>query len=297
MSAPGVNRGLVYHQHSSGSLRLSLFSTSGAFVHEYGVYENGVASWSGHVLRAGGGGASSELQLWTNDVADSYRIIGDNGGGLFIQRSNDRFGASATGLLQWDASNHATFGGRTNSQGFFPIGSFSYGSDNGLVGGNADGATFAGHNLRLSTWWGLGIWDSSSGACRIVMNARSGDVFVTGVLGLGNARIFTDGNIQFAGTMASSFGTYLSDALNARAGIHTSSTRDELNFPIGHTILVETGNADIKERNSAHAIYLNSSYGYGFGGGGAQLAGTWRARGGYDSPGSGAWAYCFVRTA
>ncbi|WP_063891256.1 MULTISPECIES: tail fiber protein [unclassified Ensifer] len=292
-----VNRGLVYHQNSSGSLRLSLFNTSGGFQQEYGVYENGVAIWSGQTFLIGGSQGSSEYRMDTNVVGHSYRMLGLNDGHFKIQRSADRFVSNAPDLVWWDASNTATFSGAVLATSFLPSSSTPFGAGNGLTGGSGDNATFATHNVRVSTWFGVGIWDSSSNACRIVLNARSGSISMLGELQIGNARLFADGNVQFASSMQSSFGNYLSDALNARAGIYTGSNRDETNFPIGHTILVETGNGDIKERNSAHAIYLSSSYGYAFGGAGAQLAGTWRARGGYDSPGSGAWTYCFVRTA
>ncbi|MCY1744097.1 tail fiber protein [Ensifer sp. SL37] len=233
----------------------------------------------------------------TNVVGHSYRMLGLNNGHFKIQRSADRFVSNAPDLIWWDASNTATFSGAALAKSFLPSSSTPFGADNGLTGGSGDNATFATHNVRVSTWFGVGIWDSSSNACRIVLNARSGSISMLGELQIGNAKLFADGNVQFASSMQSSFGNYLSDALNARAGIYTGSNRDETNFPIGHTILVETGNGDIKERNSAHAIYLSSSYGYAFGGAGAQLAGTWRARGGYDSPVSGAWTYCFVRTA
>lgn len=292
-----INRGLVYHQNSSGSLRLSLFNTGGGFQQEYGVYENGVAIWSGQTFLIGGSQGSSEYRMDTNVVAHSYRMLGLNNGHFKIQRSADRFVSNAPDLVWWDASNTATFSGAALATSFLPSSSTPFGAGNGLTGGSGDNATFATHNVRVSTWFGVGIWDSSSNACRIVLNARSGSISMLGELQIGNARLFADGNVQFASSMQSSFGNYLSDALNARAGIYTGSNRDETNFPIGHTILVETGNGDIKERNSAHAIYLSSSYGYAFGGAGAQLAGTWRARGGYDSPGSGAWTYCFVRTA
>ncbi|KSV70769.1 hypothetical protein N182_05645 [Sinorhizobium sp. GL2] len=292
-----INRGLVYHQNSSGSLRLSLFNTGGGFQQEYGVYENGVAIWSGQTFLIGGSQGSSEYRMDTNVVAHSYRMLGLSNGHFKIQRSADRFVSNAPDLVWWDASNTATFSGAALATSFLPSSSTPFGAGNGLTGGSGDNATFATHNVRVSTWFGVGIWDSSSNACRIVLNARSGSISMLGELQIGNARLFADGNVQFASSMQSSFGNYLSDALNARAGIYTGSNRDETNFPIGHTILVETGNGDIKERNSAHAIYLSSSYGYAFGGAGAQLAGTWRARGGYDSPGSGAWTYCFVRTA
>ncbi|MBD9518772.1 hypothetical protein IB262_02570 [Ensifer sp. ENS02] len=171
-----VNRGLVYHQNSSGSLRLSLFNTSGGFQQEYGVYENGVAIWSGQTFLIGGSQGSSEYRMDTNVVGQSYRMLGLNNGHFKIQRSADRFVSNAPDLIWWDASNTATFSGAALAKSFLPSSSTPFGADNGLTGGSGDNATFATHNVRVSTWFGVGIWDSSSNACAIPRRVYSSPI-------------------------------------------------------------------------------------------------------------------------
>ncbi|WP_234822776.1 hypothetical protein [Ensifer adhaerens] len=283
-----VNRGLVYHQNSTGSLRLSLFNTSGVFSQELGVYEDGRSIWSGHVMRVGGAAASGEFQIFTNDTTDSYRMIGDNGGGLFIQKSNDRFGTNATTLMSWNAAGETDFFSTIYCNAVV-----TKNNGNGLNVKIGDDAWVGDLNASNS----IRVWGQQAGNAGWIrfggaLNGFGVDAGSPDVIRYAGWLLQTDGNQYMPWA-----GLFLHQLFEQKAGIYTGSNRDETNFPIGHVILVETGNADVKERNSAHAIYLNSSYGYGFGGAGAQLAGTWRARGGYDSPGSGAWTYSFVRTA
>ncbi|WP_234803986.1 hypothetical protein [Ensifer adhaerens] len=283
-----VNRGLVYHQNSTGSLRLSLFNTSGVFSQEFGVYEDGRGIWSGHVMRVGGAAASGEIQIFTNDTTDSYRMIGDNGGGLFIQKSNDRFGTNATTLMSWNAAGETDF--------------FSTIYCNAIVTKNNGNSL----NVKVGddAWIGdmnapnsIRVWGQQAGNAGWIRfgGAQNGfgvDAGSPDVIRYAGWLLQTDGNqyIPYAGL-------FLHQMFEQKAGVYSGSSRDETNFPLGHLIMVSTGNGDVRERNSAHAIYLNSNYAYSLSPDGGQLAGTWRARGGYDSPGTGAWVYNFVRTA
>ena len=64
------------------------------------------------------------------------------------------------------------------------------------------------------------------------------------------------------------------------AEVYTGSTRDNTNFPLGHTVLIGQSSADNYVRNSAVTVYLNASnlayYNYS---GTTALSGTYRARG------------------
>lgn len=80
------------------------------------------------------------------------------------------------------------------------------------------------------------------------------------------------------------------------AGVYTGTVTDEVNFPIGHPLLVINGGAG---RNGTMGVKLHSTTGYNAGTGGTQLSGVWRWRGGYGNSDAGlsAWLSLIQRTA
>lgn len=281
MTAAGVNRGVIVHNNTIGAMQTFLYSTSGTFVRSFTLREDGAGFWGGHMLEVGNNAGTSEFRLNANPNRD-HRLLSDSGGSFYIQYSNSEWSNAST-LVWWDAAANANLGGSIYSPtGFFTSGAL--GSSNGVVAGTGDNATYTSHNLRISTWYGVGIYDSSSGNCRIVFDARAGHITNTGnhaiggTMYVGGAAYFGDGNVQFAGGMAG-FGAYLSDALSARVVIYAGSNQDEVNFPVGHPVFCYSNG--IRNRNQGYATYLSTAaYQYTLDvGAGAQLGGTWRARG------------------
>jgi len=280
-SGSGVNRGLLYHDNSLESLSLTLYNSSGAGVRGFHVKQDGNAFWEGQSLQIGYNSGTAELRL-NAGVNFDYRILGDTGGGFFIQKSTNEW-AGATNLVYWDSNNHAEFAGNIKCDNYV-IKNTAYGVS-GLSIGSGDNATYAAHNVRLNTWFGLGIYDTSSNACRIVFDARSGNLTMTGSIAtggthyVGSAAVFTDGNMQFAGGMAA-YGTYLSDALNARAVIYTGTTAGETNFTIGHHVLAYHTTAPVNN-STVNVWTATSNFGYTYSTNAVSLlSGTWRQRGG-----------------
>lgn len=217
----GITRGLLYHENSDGSMRLQAYDSAGVFQHALMVREDGIVRMTGSRLEINydGNATSSELRLYA-DANSAYRMIGLDNNELYIQRSVDN-GANWTSLVKWEADNDALFPAAVYAETRFELVS-AYGA-NYLGEGSGDNATYASHNLRLGTWWGLGIYDTSSSTCRVVIDARGGHITHTGNLacggvvyaGGGTAALYTDGNIEFSGGMESGYGTNLSTALNA----------------------------------------------------------------------------------
>ncbi|MCO8114688.1 tail fiber protein, partial [Acinetobacter lwoffii] len=52
----------------------------------------------------------------------------------------------------------------------------------GMIKGNADGASYAGCNIDITSWFGVGIKSSNSGERTVVFNARTGDISNRGSL-------------------------------------------------------------------------------------------------------------------
>ncbi|HEV7306423.1 tail fiber protein [Ensifer sp.] len=278
MSNAGVSRGAILHNNAVGSIDLAMYNTSGTYVRNMSFRENGAAYWAGHHFEVGNNAGAAEFRLHAN-LNRNHRLLSDSGGAFYLQYSNNAWASAAT-LAWWDSAANANFGGSIYSpSGFYTAAGL--GGGNGVISGNIDGATYVGHNLRISSWWGVGFWDYSSGACRVVVNTRTGEISALGALSLGSARVFTDGNIQFAGTMAG-FGTYLSDALSQRAVVYTGSNANETNFPLGHVISVLSMHT--VPRNGAMTVYVRTANNIDYttfpaDAPGGTLAGTWRTRG------------------
>jgi len=279
--AAGVNRGIIYHDNVANSfIGINLYNTSGTYVRGAVFRQDGSAFWAGQSLEIGGNSGTAELRLNANANMD-YRILGDSGGSLYIQRSPNEWNSAAT-AISWDPSLNATHAGYISSPSGFLV--TAPGNANGFLPGSGDNATYASHNVRISTWWGLGIWDAATGACRIVFDARGGHITNTGnhsiggTMYVGGAAVFGDGNVQFSGGMLG-YGAYLSDALSAHGVVYTGSNHDEVSFPVGHSVLCYSNG--IRNRNQGYATYLSTAaYQYTLDvGAGAQLGGTWRARG------------------
>ncbi len=287
-TSAGVNRAIVYHDVSPDNfLAFNLYNASGVYQRGLLLRESGYGQWAGHVFDIGTGNGSAAYHLKAG-ASMAYRLYGDSFGGLYIQRSTDNWASANQNMAFWDATGNVNFPASVSASSFSTT---ANGNGNNIRVGDdawigdinqANTVAVRGQNNFNAGWIRFGAMANGFG-----VDAGSPDI-----IRYAGWSLQTDGNQYMPWA-----GLFLHQIFEQKAGIYAGSNRDETNFPIGHTILVETGNGDIKERNSAHAIYLSSSYGYAFGGAGAQLAGTWRARGGYDSPGSGAWTYCFVRTA
>jgi len=278
MNAAGTNRGAVVHNNALGSVDIQLYNTAGTYVRGASFRENGEAIWGGHLFSVGSGAGTAELRMNAAGSRD-FRFINNAANEVYLQTSTDGW-ASAISHLRMGGGANSLFYQNLEALKFLPSGSMSYGADNGLLPGNGDAATFATHNVRLSSWNGVGLWDSSSNACRIVFNVRTGAMYANSEIGIGNARVFSDGNIQFTGSMQSSYGNYLSDALFGKAGYYTGSGINDTNFPLGQVLCVYTNTN--RDRNQAYAVYLHSALNYAYTmdtSAGTQLAGTWRCRG------------------
>lgn len=290
-TAAGINRGLLYHDNTADSfIGLNLYNTSGTYVRGLVLQESGGLFWGGQMLQIGGGSGSAEARF-NSGVNMDHRLIGVSGGQLYIQRSTNEW-AGATDLMSFDSGSGTYFYNGVGSiyANYLNLQNL-YGNGNYFGIGNGDNAIYSSHNVRVASWWGIGFWDSSSNACRIVFDTRGGHITNTGnhaiggTMYVGSAAVFTDGNMQFAGGMAA-YGTYLSDALSARAVIHMGTGTGDTSFPLGHT-LIAFSNTD-RNRNQAYAVYLTATVSYGYtldASAGTQLAGTWRARGQYSTGG------------
>lgn len=285
-TAASVNRGAVYYENALSAVQVNLYNTAGTYVRAMRFQEDGGAYWEGNMVQIGYNSGTAELRLSAN-VNSDYRILGDSGGGLYIQRSTNEW-AGATTLLYWNATGGAVFQNHVYATTF-------------QSSANGDGTSY---KIGDDAWIGdcntsdtlsiRGQQDFNSGFIRFGNGTNKLGVFssVTDRLYWGPTFFMqSDGNMWLP-----MYGDYLSNALAAKATVYTGSTQDETNFPVGHTVLAGAGDGAVYVRNSAVAIGLSSTYTY-TPGGSPGLAGTWRARGGYDSPGSGAWAYQFQRTA
>ncbi len=273
-TAAGVNRGLVYHDNAGGSLNLNTYNASGVFQHSFVTQETGGVFWSGHFHRIGGASASGEYQIVTNNTGQSYRILGDNGGGLYIQRSNDRFVANAPTLLSFNAGNDATFALDVYARRFWASANGDAQAvrigDDAWIGDINVTNTISIRGVNNSNWGLIQPGNDVYGfGCRgIAGRFYYGDQFF----------IQTDGNQYLP-----MYGAYLGDVLNTKASVYTGSNQDELNFPIGHHVLLQTSSSGT--RNSAVTVYLFNTGQYQLNVSGSPLTGTWRMRGAFSGSG------------
>lgn len=79
-----------------------------------------------------------------------------------------------------------------NVQNTIRFGNGNYGNDNYITYGNGDGSSFDIHNMIIRTWWSIGIRDNQD-VCRILLNARAGDVICKGM-------VSTDAYLQVRGS-------------------------------------------------------------------------------------------------
>ncbi|WP_246810537.1 hypothetical protein [Ensifer sp. ENS09] len=271
----GVVRGLLYHDNN-GTMNINVYNTSGTFLYTFNASENGFAAWTGQVFIIGGGNGSTESRIYTNDGTKSYRTIGLSSGEIHIQRSTDRFVGNATSLLYFNAANDGVFASNVYGSTF-------------QASANGTGAAF---KVGDDAWIGdinlpntmsvKGVSDFSSGFIRFGAGIASLGVFswATDRLYYGPSFFMqTDGNMY-----CPMWGDTLYNVVGGKASVYTGGARDELNFPIGHTILVTSSSG--YDRNSVLTVYLatNNSQ-YGMTPNGSPLGGTYRARGVHTSVG------------
>lgn len=61
------------------------------------------------------------------------------------------------------------------------FGNGDYGDQNYITYGTGDGSSFDIHNMIIRTWWSIGIRDNTN-TCKILINARAGDVMCKGMV-------------------------------------------------------------------------------------------------------------------
>lgn len=82
------------------------------------------------------------------------------------------------------------------------------------------------------------------------------------------------------------------------AKYYTGTDPDLTSYPLGSVVLLGLPDGSAITRNATYAVYYVTAGGHSYGiTAGTQLSGTWRARGDYDSPGSGSWAGLAQRVA
>lgn len=116
-------------------------------------------------------GSSSTLTLWDSSAYLQQQNISDLGGyGLYL------YGSSGTRIAnKLVVDNNTYIKGSVNANYYYTNG---YGSN--YIGiGNGDNATFETHNMKIHAHWGIGIHDHTD-TCRIIINARTGDIATKG---------------------------------------------------------------------------------------------------------------------
>ncbi|PIJ43335.1 tail fiber protein [Tatumella sp. OPLPL6] len=71
------------------------------------------------------------------------------------------------------------------------------GGSNGIFGGSGDGASYDKYNLQISSWYGIGLYDTAGKKTNIVFNVRTGGMNMTGNINA-NA-LSTDNDINSSG--------------------------------------------------------------------------------------------------
>ncbi|WP_246765020.1 hypothetical protein [Ensifer sp. PDNC004] len=313
-----ILRGALGYDPALAGLFMNLHDATGTFVTGLSLRQNGAITWGGNtVWHAGNDGAGSGLDADLLDANDSsfYRNASNINAGtmddarLPITQAGKVFTTSA--LLKGTVSRW--WGFVDNSD--ILRGSVGYNPTTSTIFLNLhDGAGAFVTGLALSqagsiAWGGNTVWHSGNDGTGSGLDAdrlrsllpdfnvnpntvptRGGSSEIQAAYVYNPATGVTfgsDGNI-YGGTFWGAAGG-LYNWLNAnKAGVYTASTRDELNFPIGHTVLVSTSNS--YDRNVAVTLYLNGTAYYSPTVSGTALSGTWRSRGNFTGQG-----YAFER--
>jgi hypothetical protein len=303
----GVVQGAIFN-YTSGRIDMRCYS-GGAVKNYIGIDEIVSGYSSAPVWTFNSVGSTADT--WISHRVNSSRAMRwyyAQSGDIFLQESDDNYGSHFINVFSFTRGNHAvgfphdvlSGGGGYVTQTFgkgihFP----SAGSQASLTGNNYDGVGTGPspkNNVELASWWGFGFRCLTDSNVRWAVDTRTGATYQSGDLNIAAAAIFQDGNMKFAGTMVGTFGQYLSDALGQRGVVYTGGGQDDTVFPISHQVLGQTGDGIVLIRNSAQLLYLSSNYSYSYTGT-TGCGGSWRMRGGYDSPGSGAWSYSWERVA
>ena len=104
----GVQRGLLYHDHTGNAMRTHVYDGSGAFQKDIVLFGSGLLTTSAHRFDIGTHGIGSAELRWTADGNSGFRIIYDGADGLYFQKSTDLVNYGAA-FLQFNAANEATF--------------------------------------------------------------------------------------------------------------------------------------------------------------------------------------------
>ncbi|OCP17430.1 MULTISPECIES: tail fiber protein [unclassified Ensifer] len=282
----GVNRGLLYHEHTDGSMRLQMYDTSGAYQNALIAIGSGLLQWTGYLLEINGDRSADnvESRAWSGAQLGHRHYYGADGR-YHLQKTTNN-GGSWTTLLRYEADGKAWF---DLNRLYAPHGIHTDStSTHGLLPGNGDAATLATQNMFITSWWGIGLRCSMDNTTRIAFDTRDGRILATNHIYLGQAgaetRFQYDGNIVWPGSSGMSvYGISLHDALGKKAAWNNQSSHLATGYPIGAMIAVYTNGVQFN-RNSLISPALSSADDryfrvVGQSQAGAALDGLWRACG------------------
>lgn len=114
-------------------------------------------------------------------------------------------------------SDDSINGSLTSNNAF--IISSPFGGGNGIYVGNADTATLEKYNWKLSSWFGIGIYDACGNKTTGVINAREGNLQMTGTI-TANKLVGTSLNVSGSSIL----GTSQSDVITLNGKLHFTGT-------------------------------------------------------------------------
>lgn len=105
----------------------------------------------------------------------------------------------------WVNSNYLPLSGGVMTGGI----NFQSAGDCHIKGGNGDGASLETQNLRISSWWGIGFYDTFGKKCSIVFDTRNGVGTFTGQLNVNKLKTTAHDNyVDLIDGLGRNFGVY-----------------------------------------------------------------------------------------
>jgi len=126
------------------------------------------------------GGGSASLCFYTDHDNNNNNVLGpanermciDHDGSIGINETGPSYRLDVNGTMRAVSRIYANDGVDLPS---------GYGYC-GILAGTGDGGSYTTHNSRYRTWWSIGVRDYNND-CRILLDARSGDILGTGTVG------------------------------------------------------------------------------------------------------------------